>query len=85
MSKIQPINGHLLIQPIKQESAFSSSQQQFEERGQVLAISPSWKWFRKITVGMFVFFDSWKAAKYMDGEGNEHWVVPQDAIRAVEI
>lgn len=79
--KIIPINNHVLIEPAKEETAFSSSQQTFEERGKVLGIAEG---ISTIQEGDYVYFDSWVAARYKDAEGNEHWVVPFDHIRAVE-
>lgn len=79
---VVPINSHVLIEPVKEESAFQSSQQTYEERGKILAIADGLP--QPFSVGDFVYFDSWVAARYKDAEGNEHWVVPFDHIRAVE-
>lgn len=78
---IIPINSHLLIEPVTEQGAFQSSQQTYEERGKVLAVAVEVPPF---FVGVYVYFDSWTAAKYKDGEGNEHWVVPYSHVRAYE-
>lgn len=80
--KIQPINGHVLIRPVEEKTAYVSSQSTYEERGEVLDVAPPIT--REAIVGRFAYFDSWAAAKYKDGEGNEFWVVPFEKIRAIE-
>lgn len=84
---IVPINSHILIEPAKEETAFQTSQQTYEERGKVLAIADDLQEYPLATpfqVGDFVFFDSWVSARYKDAQGNEHWVVPYQHVRAVE-
>lgn len=86
--RVFPINSHVLIEPAKEETAFSSSQQTYEERGKVLELplahGSETSVYGGIKKGDYVYFDSWVAARYKDAEGNEHWVVPFDHIRAVE-
>lgn len=84
---IVPINGHLLIEPAKEETAFQTSEQKLEERGTVLAIDEGLQEFPNtipVSVGDSVFFDSWASGRYKDSKGDIHWVVPYDHIRAVE-
>lgn len=78
---IKPINSHVLIEPVSEQGAFQSSQTTYEERGKILALAEE---VQGLSIGMYVYFDSWTAAKYKDGEGNEHWVVPYSHIRAYE-
>ena len=94
---ITPINEHVLIRPIEEKTVFQSSQQTFEERGEIIRLpericigftgifflKPIWDEL-PLKIGQFVFFDSWTAAKYKDSEGNEFWIVPFKHIRAIE-
>ena len=83
--KIIPINNHVLVEPAVEQSAFQSSQQQYEERGKVISPGIADDIGNVLVhTGDYVFFDSWRAAKYKDGEGKEFWVVPFESIRAIE-
>lgn len=84
--KIIPINRHVLIEPVSEQGAFQSSQTTYEERGKVLALDENFEVeaHQILKIGDYCYFDSWCAAKYKDAEGNEHWVVPFEKIRAVE-
>lgn len=94
---IKPIQGNILIEPIIQETAWSTSQTSYEERGKVLAISDLQTQYAsskdlyedadkktKVQIGDYIYFDSWQAARFKDGEGKEIWLVHIDAVRAVE-
>ncbi len=86
--KIIPINKHLVVEPAHEKSSFQSAQQSYEERGKVIALphvhGSEVTMLSGITVGCYVFFDSWCTARYKDGEGKEFWVVPLEKIRAIE-
>jgi len=83
--RVVPINGHIIIRPIEEKTAFLSSQATFEERGEIID-APLWiKWFTSIKVGRYCFFDSWTAAKYLDSEKKEFWLVPRKHIKGIEI
>lgn len=89
---ITPVNGHLLIEPLKHETFVSSGKEVYEEIGIVTAradeladrigqysqIIPA-----KISVGDKVFFDSWTAAKHIEGE-KTYWLVKWSDVRAIE-
>lgn len=77
---ITPISGNLLIAPIVQETAWSTSQTSYEERGKVIEVADD----VPISTGDIVYFDSWQAACFKDGEGKDIWLVHIDAVRAVE-
>lgn len=78
---IIPINNHILIEPLKHESFVSSDRQTYEEVGVVLETFPQSPAKR----GDKVFFDSWLAAKYPTGKGDEYfWLVRSEDIRAIE-
>jgi len=77
---IQPINGHLLIEPVKHETFVSSQRETFEEIGVVLANSSP----DQAPVGTRVYFDAWLAAKYPNGEDGFYWLVKYDDIRAID-
>lgn len=84
MNKIQPISGNILIEPIVQETAWSTSQDTYEERGKVISCSFVKTEIHPIEEGNIVYFDSWQAARFKDGEGKDIWLVHIDAVRAVE-
>lgn len=77
---ITPISGNLLIAPIVQETAWSTSQTSYEERGKVIEVADD----VPISIGDIVYFDSWQAARFKDGEGKDIWLVHFDAVRAYE-
>ena len=79
---IQPINEHLLIEPLKHESFVASEKSTYEEIGIVTSNPPPVTGIQK---GDKVYFDSWLAAKYPTGKGNEFfWLVPWKDVRAIE-
>ena len=94
---IRPIQGNILIEPIVEQTAFAQQQAQYEERGKIIEISEDLKEVTargntgtfvvtpaKAQIGDIVYFDSWQAARFKDGEGKDIWLVHIDAVRAVE-
>lgn len=90
MTKISPVNGHLLIEPVKHEAFIASQNDSYQEIGTVVAVprgvefsSASNQW---PNVGDKVYFDSWLAAKYpQDGSvDGYYWLVKWEDVRAVE-
>ena len=92
---IQPINNHLIIEPVKHDSFIASARGEFDEIGVVIAVPDSIKvytgtnieedYFKEINVGDQVYFDSWLAAKYPTGEKDKtFWLVNYEDIRAVQ-
>lgn len=85
-----PLNGHVQIEPIEQDSFISSSKTAYEEIGKVISVALEVNWVGDATVpprlplGVKVFFDSWMATKYPDGKQGFYWLVPYSAIRAYE-
>lgn len=79
---IQPIQGNILIEPIVEESAWATSQTQYEERGKVISLGAEVP--MTILVDDIIYFDSWQAARFKDGNGKDVWLVHMDAVRAVE-
>ena len=86
MTNLTPINGHLLIEPIKHEGFMASQNDSYEEIGVVISngeLAPIG--FELIPEkGDKVFFDSFLAAKYPkeSGEGY-YWLVKYEDIRAL--
>lgn len=95
---ITPVNGHILIEPIKYESFIASGKDQFEEIGIVVSVAEELREFinssikgfaykenAKVDIGDKVFFDSWKAAKYPhDNDDGFYWLVEWKDVRAIE-
>lgn len=94
---IQPINGHILIKPLKHEGFVASSKETYEEIGEVLEFDVSIsgvsdanpyevrRSLAPVRIGDRVYFDSWLAAKYPTGTGNEFfWLVKFEDVRAIE-
>lgn len=77
-----PINGHVQIRPLKHETFISSGNDQYEEIGEVISLN--FASIEDIQVGDRVYFDSWMAAKYPDGNGDYYWLVEYQHIRAIE-
>lgn len=81
---IQPVNNHLLIEPLKHESFMASQRETFEEIGVVIATGGYRLDCPDLQVGTRVFFDSWLAAKYPKGEDGYYWLVKWNDIRAID-
>lgn len=97
---IHPVNNHLLIQPVKQDSFIANQKDTYEEIGEVLALDENINQGisniegtslaytpdePKVTVGDKVYFDSWLAAKFPAEEKDEfYWLVKWEDVRAVE-
>ncbi len=81
---IQPINGHILISPIKHED-FVEGGSSYDEVGEVLAL-PNEEWpFNLIKVGDKVYFDSYLVARYPSGDIDKpYWLVKFEDCRAIE-
>ena len=90
---IQPVNGHVLIEPLLHGSFIASQKETYEEIGVIVDLDQNQ--FRGesslLTVipkkGDRVFFDSWLAAKYPRTDGNQgdyYWLVKWEDIRAIE-
>lgn len=77
---IKPVNGHILIEPVKHESFVASQKETYEEVGVVVDDVNF-----ELRKGDKVFFDSYLAAKYPTGEGDEYfWLVKWEDVRAIE-
>lgn len=86
---ITPVNGHLLIEPLKHEGFMASQRETYEEIGTVLALPLELEMLepKMVAVGGKVYFDSWLAAKYPKegGEADDfYWLVKWEDVRAVE-
>lgn len=90
---ITPVNGHLLIEPLKNEGFISSSNETFQEIGVIVGLPEEHLMDSKgiyinaphLTVGDKVYFDAWLAAKFpKDDKGEYYWLVKWEDVRAVE-
>lgn len=77
----QPLNSHVEVKPLEQNTVMQSKDITYEEKGVVISIADE---VTRVTIGDTVFFDSWLVAKYVDSEGLERYLVPEAAIRAKE-
>lgn len=94
MTKISPVNGHLLIEPIKHEDFIATQRDSYEEIGIVVSFDVNPFFYGTgevkeipIKAGDKVFFDSWLAAKYPKegGKSDEFlWLVKWEDVRAVQ-
>lgn len=77
-----PHNKHIEVDPIEQDSVVASQNTTFEEKGRVLAAADDceYNWEE----GDIVYFDAWLVAKYVDKDGKERYLVPEDKVRAYE-
>lgn len=91
------MNGHLLIEPLVQDQFIASGNDRYQEIGVVIAYDPDFDSDRMvwngttvseppklISVGDKVYFDSWLAAKFPNGNDAFYWLVKWEDIRAVE-
>ncbi len=89
---IKPVNGHVIIEPMKQESFMASQRDTYEEIGIVVSIAADTIKVRGLIAeapvhkGDKVYFDSWLAARYpKEGKTDEfYWLVKWEDVRAVE-
>lgn len=97
MKKISPVNGHLLIEPIKHEGFIATERESYEEIGVVVEVSQAYigsyegkpQFTREFGVnpGDKVYFDSWLAKKYPKEGGDRDdffWLVKWEDVAAVE-
>jgi co-chaperonin GroES (HSP10) len=88
MKKISPVNGHLVIEPIKYDDFMATAKETYSEIGVVTATPPEWDalMVKNVEAGDKVYFDSWMAAKFpKEGERDAYyWLVKWEDVRAVE-
>jgi hypothetical protein len=81
---IQPINGHIIIEPLKHDSFIPLDKGNYEEIGVVIDFDKEIK-VSDLQKGVRVYFDSWLASKYPTGKGDDYfWLVKIDDVRAIE-
>lgn len=79
---ITPVNGHLIIEPVKQESFVVRDRETYEEVGIVKAIEDE---NHRVSIGDKVYFDSWLAARFPgEKDGEYFWLVRWEDVRAIE-
>lgn len=80
--KFTPINRHVEVEPIEENSVVATQSAVYEEKGKVLSCADdcdmAWD------VGDIVYFDAWLVAKYKSSDEKERWLVPEENIRAYE-
>lgn len=95
---IQPVNGHLLIEPVEHETFMQTDQGTYEEIGTVLALPLDMVSYFEVNstgtsggqndlvnLGDKVYFDAWLAAKFPgENDGEYYWLVKWEHIRAIE-
>lgn len=82
---IIPINGHVVIEPVKHEEFMSSVRETFDEIGVVMQIADTISNSdHAVKIGQKVYFDSWMASKFPKGDGTHYWLVPFSNIKAYE-
>ncbi len=84
---MKPINGHLLIDPVKRESFVSSQRETFQEIGIVLGVSHDHPISDSLPQkGDKVMFDAWLGKKFpKEGSDSEYyWLIKFSDIVAYE-
>lgn len=85
---IKPINGHVLIEPLPQESFIASDREVYQEIGVVVDydgyIDGGMSKNSTLSPGDKVYFDSWLAAKFPKNDKESYWLVKYEDIRAIE-
>jgi len=79
---IIPVNGYLLISPLKHESFVQSEHDTYDEIGEVIAVAEGIEF---VKVGQLVYFDSYMAKKYSnpDDKNDFIWLVHRDEVCGV--
>ncbi len=77
----RPINKHIEVEPMVMETIIERSDHAYEEKGMVISVADDTK---VVNPGQTVYFDSYLCAKYPDNSGKTRYLVPEDAVRAVE-
>lgn len=86
---IKPVNGHLLIDPVKKDDFIATATDKYQEIGVVLAVSDDLGMAHEtkpqISIGDQVYFDSWLSGKFpSETEGKFYWLVSAADIKAVK-
>lgn len=83
---ITPVNGHVLIEPIKHEAFMASQQETYQEIGIIVAVNENSDYGEDWTpeLGEKVYFDAWLAAKYPKNDTEFYWLVKWEDVRAAE-
>lgn len=86
---IKPVNGHLLIDPVKHETFVASQRDTFQEIGVITGLPADRPLLMpgvetQPAVGDKVYFDSWLAAKFPKNDTEHYWLVKWEDVRAVE-
>jgi hypothetical protein len=94
---IKPVNGHLLIEPLPQESFIASDRETYQEIGVVIDYDEDFDddtqvWTgtavaqppKLINKGDKVYFDSWLAAKFPKDKDSFYWLVKWEDVRGVD-
>lgn len=92
MTKLVPVNNHLLIEPVEHKEFMASERATYQEIGIVRAVAASLIEVRGLSAkkpvepGDKVYFDSWLAKKYpKEGSRDEfYWLVKWEDVTAVE-
>ena len=85
---LRPVNGHILISPLKHDSFMASEKGIYEEIGIVIDVAESAKdastTSRPLQKGDKVYFDSYLAAKYPKNDREFYWLVRWEDVRGIE-
>lgn len=82
---VKPVNGHLLIEPLKHESFVASDKDVFQEVGVVVDMANDvYTETQSQMKGWKVYFDSWLAGKFPKEDGTFFWLVRWSDVKAIE-
>ena len=82
---IKPINGHVLIEPLKHDAFITTQKETYQEIGVVIAVPEDYP-NSTFKIGDKVFFDAWLGKKYpKEGTDDEYyWLIKYEDIVAYE-
>lgn len=86
MTKLIPVNNHLLIEPLEHKEFMASERATYQEIGTVIHAGTFIQAGKNVKPGDKVYFDSWLAKKFpKEGSKDEFfWLVKWEDIVGVE-
>ena len=75
---LKPVNGHILISPVKHDTFMASDKETYDEIAVVMEVADG---VEGIPIGAKVYFDSFMVKRYPPLEGTEDiWLLHKDEV-----